>query len=100
MGIVLKKLFIDTMQIVVGFNTENTLKSRQISVDSLYCEEVKEAETETACPFDYRKFNLIESIRTHMEFIIVNRKQCFDIDELKQMLIISRNMTGTQKFLF
>merc|ERR1712228_1138654 len=104
--IVLKKLFIDTMQIVVGFNNENSLKSlRQISADSFYGE-VKdsmdnETENETVSEYyDYHKFNLQELIRTHMEFIIVNRKQCFDIDELKQLLIISRNMTGTQKFFF
>ena len=105
--IVLKKLFIDTMQIVVGFNNENCTKSpsRQISADSFHAHaaEVKENEPVTeseANHYDYRKFNLQELIRTHMEFIIVNRKQCFDIDELKQMLIISRNMSGTQKFFF
>eukprot|EP00483_Globobulimina_turgida_P010395 UN10415 len=50
--------------------------------------------------YDYHKFNLQELIRTHMEFVVVNRKKYFEIDELKQLLSTAHYMNGFQKYSF
>ena len=78
--VVLKKVFLGTMRIVVGFNAD--------------------PEHDAAHDFDYRKFNLLELIRTHCEFVIVNRHSHFEVSELKQMVSIAQRMTGPQKSSF
>ena len=76
--VVLKKVFLETMRIVVGFNAEP-------------------ADAAPSAAVDYRKLNLLELIRTHCEFVIVNRRSHFDVAELKEMLSIAQRMTGKQK---
>ena len=66
-SVVLKKVFLETMRIVVGFNAEP-------------------ADAAPSAAVDHRKFNLLDLIRTHCEFVIVNRRSHFDVGELKEML--------------
>ena len=108
--LILKKIFIETMQIVVAFNNEksrkvnkcgsrNNLSYLDLNDDKLNTD-TNSDDSGTSEYYDYHKFNLQELIRTHFEFVIVNRKQLFDIDEIKQLLSISHFMSGMQKYSF
>eukprot|EP01083_Nonionella_stella_P257173 880525_1 len=114
--IILKRIFIDTIQIVVSFNSEKakrpSLLRPKSTRNSFMIDEVNDhkesldnddangSESGASEYYDYHKFNLQELVRTHMEFIIVNRKGYFEMDELKQMLNIGHYMNGIQKYSF
>eukprot|EP01084_Bolivina_argentea_P141027 247846_1 len=98
--IVLKKIFIETMQIVVMFNNENKMKIMKHIEKENNNSFDEDEDIKTEYYYDYNKFNLQELIRTHMEFVIVNRKKYFEIDELKQILSIAYYMNGIQKYSF
>ena len=120
--IILKKIFIETAQIVVGFNNEKKKKSSPSfssptfsSLSNIFNDEKNNTDNDEKyeqqgsnnnnnnehCEyFDYHKFNLKELIRTHFEFVIVNRKQYFCIEELKKLLSIAHYMNNIQKYSF
>lgn len=88
--IALKQIFIDTMDIVVNFNSHE-LQSQLQTLPQMK----KDSSTNA-----YLRFNLQQLLKTHFEFIIDNRQKIFDICEMQSMLHISKKMTSIQKFNF